>query len=182
MGFIWKLSWLIAGAGIAYLAIEHWPQDWRVGQGPETTAPPTPLPTVRRFRPSRTEPSPATHLPISVIDGDTVSVIGKPNVRLVGCNAPESGGQAKCSRERDLAQRATIRLRELVAEGPVELIYVRCSCPPGTHGTKACNHGRDCGRLSVGGHDACAILIAEGLAHLFVCGMTSCPPRRSWCN
>jgi endonuclease YncB( thermonuclease family) len=182
MGFIWKLFWLIAGAGIAYLAVEEWPQEGRIGQRLETAEPETRLPTVRRFRPTSTQPSPATHLAISVIDGDTISVAGKPNVRVVGCNAPETGRQAKCSRERELAKRATARLRELVAYGPVELTYVRCSCPEGTHGTKACNHGRDCGRLSVGGRDACSILIAEGLAHSFVCGMTSCPPRRSWCN
>jgi endonuclease YncB( thermonuclease family) len=181
MGFIWKLFWLIAGAGIAYLAIDQWPQDWQVWRGLET-APRTQLPTVRRFRPNSPQPDPATHLAISVIDGDTISLAGKPNVRLVGCNAPETGRQARCSRERDLAQRATIRLRELVANGPVQLTYVRCSCPEGTHGTKACNHGRDCARLSVGGRDACSLLIAEGLAHSFVCGPTSCPPRRSWCN
>jgi len=26
MGFMWKLFWLIVGAGIAYLAIEQWPK------------------------------------------------------------------------------------------------------------------------------------------------------------
>jgi hypothetical protein len=182
MSFIWKLFWLIAGAGIAYLAIDQWPQGRQVGRKLETTAPQTQLPTVRRFRPSRTQPSPATHLAVSVIDGDTLLVAGKPNVRLVGCDAPERGSKARCARERELADRATTRLSELVAKGPVELTYVRCSCPEGTHGTTACNHGRDCGRLNVGGWDACAILIAERLARSFVCGATSCPPQRSWCN
>ena len=182
MGFMWKLFWLIVGAGIAYLAIEQWPKGSRVGRPLQTTAPQTPLPGVTRFWPHQTRPRQATRLAISVIDGDTISVIGKPNVRLVGCDAPETGTQAKCSQERELAKQATTRLSELVAKGPVQLTYVRCSCPEETQGTSACNHGRDCGKLSVGGRDACSILVAEGLAHILVCGLTSCPSQRSWCN
>jgi endonuclease YncB( thermonuclease family) len=182
MRFMWKVLWLIIGAGIAYLAIEQWPKDSRVEQRLQTTSPPTPLPGVTRFWPHQTQPSSATRLAISVIDGDTISVARKPNVRLVGCDAPEAGTQAKCDRERELAKRATTRLSELIAKGPVQLTYVRCSCPEETQGTTACNHGRDCGKLSVGGRDACSILVAEGLAHIFVCGPTSWPSQRSWCD
>ena len=183
MRFMWKLFWLIVGAGIAFLATNQWgPTDSRVGQRLQTTSPQTPPPHVTRFWPHQTQPSPTTRIAISVIDGDTISVTAKPNVRLVGCNAPEAGRQAKCDRERELAKRATNRLSELVAEGPIQLTYVQCSCLEETRGTNECNHGRDCGKLSVGGRDACSILVAEGLAHIFVCGLTSCPPQRSWCN
>ena len=140
------------------------------------------LPQVTKFLPYQTQPSRQSHLAISVIDADTISVSGKPNVRLVGCDTPEAGTQAKCDQERELAKRATTRRIELVAEGPIQLTYVRCSCPEEAQGTNACNHGRDCGKLSVGGRDACSVLVAEGLAHIFVCGQTSCPSRRSWCN
>ena len=44
MGFMWKLFWLIVGAGIAYLAIEKWPKDSRTGHEVQTTSPQTPLP------------------------------------------------------------------------------------------------------------------------------------------
>jgi hypothetical protein len=181
----WNVPWpvlnaLIFVAAVA-LVLDLFPKDWHIRQRLETAAPQTPLPTVRRFWRQPTQPNP-DRLVISVIDGDTISVAGKPNVRLVGCDAPETGTKAKCRRERELAERATTRLRELVACGSVELTYVGCSCPEGTHGTKACNHGRDCGRLKVAGCDACYILIAEGLARSFVCGGTSCLPRLSWCN
>jgi endonuclease YncB( thermonuclease family) len=182
MRILWKVLWLIVGAGIGYLAIEQWPRDSRVGQRPQRTASQTPLPDVTRFWPHQTQPGPATRLAISVVDGDTISVVGRPNVRLVGCDAPEAGTRGKCDRERELAKQAATRLSELVAKGPVQLTYVQCSCPEGTQGTTACDHGRDCGKLSVGGRDACSILIAEGLAHIFVCGLTSCPSKRSWCN
>jgi endonuclease YncB( thermonuclease family) len=182
MRFIWKLLWLTVGAGIAYLALQTWPKDLPVERRVQTTAHQTPLPQVTKFWPHQTQPSRQTRLAISVIDGDTISVSGKPNVRLVGCDAPEAGIQAKCDQERELAERATTRLIELVAEGPIQLTYVRCSCPEEAQGTDACNHGRDCGKLSVGGRDACSVLVAEGLAHIFVCGPTSCPSRRSWCN
>ena len=36
--------------------------------------------------------------------------------------------------------------------------------------------------LTVGGQDVGTILIAEGLAERYVCGPTSCPPRKSWCS
>src|SRR4051812_18529595 len=45
-----------------------------------------------------------------------------------------------------------------------------------------CNYGRLCGSLTVGARDAGQILIGEGLAHPYVCGATSCPRRRQWCE
>lgn len=117
---------------------------------------------------------------VSVTDGDTVRIRGRAT-RLVGYNAPETRG-AECSRERELGERATQRLRELVSAGNLRFEPVACSCRPGTEGTSACNYGRACGRLYSSGRDVGAILISEGLAVPFMCGSTRCPPTpRPWC-
>jgi endonuclease YncB( thermonuclease family) len=84
--------------------------------------------------------------------------------RLVGFNTPESGLDAECASERALAAKATGRLQQLVKAGEPNLERVACACVPGTEGTRQCNHGRLCGRLSVDGRDVGSILIAEGLA------------------
>jgi endonuclease YncB( thermonuclease family) len=120
---------------------------------------------------------------IRVIDGDTIRVHNqKPNVRLVGFNAPETR-RAQCEPERALGGKATRRLRDLVRAGNLEFEFVACSCPPGREGTQACNYGRRCGTLKAGGRDVGAILIAEGLAVPFQCGATRCPKTpRPWCE
>lgn len=117
---------------------------------------------------------------IVVVDGDTVRVGGRLT-RLVGFNTPETY-EPRCDAERQLGNRATRRLHELLASGPVEFVAVRCSCAPGTEGTDRCNYGRACGTLRVNGRDVGETLIAEGLAARFVCGWTGCPPTpRPWC-
>ena len=100
---------------------------------------------------------------------------------MVGFDMPEVGLLATCERERDLAQRASARLKTLVAGGRLELRLIPCSCPPGTEGMRECNHGRACGVLTAGGRDVGTTLISEGLAKPYVCGATSCPRRPSWC-
>ena len=116
-------------------------------------------------------------LSVSVIDGDTISLQdGKPNVGLVGFNAPETGSRARCEAERQKGEAAKQRLRELVGNGRSDFKQVACSCAPGTEGTNACNFGRRCGSLRVNGVDVGSTLINEGLAVRFVCGATSCPP------
>lgn len=132
--------------------------------------------------------APAAAAPISpdrirVVDGDTIKVDGKnPNVRLVGFNAPEAR-RAKCERERQEGGQATRRVRNLVHAGSLDLTYVKCSCRPGTEGTKACNYGRSCAVLKAGGRDVGQILIAEKLAVPFQCGKTRCPKTpRPWCE
>ncbi|WP_156795485.1 thermonuclease family protein [Bradyrhizobium icense] len=124
-----------------------------------------------------------TTLSVRVIDGDTISLEdGKPNVRLVGFNAPEMGSRARCEVERQKGEAATRRLRELVSNGRSDLQQVACSCAPGTEGTDACNFGRRCGTLRINGVDVGSTLINEGLAVRFVCGATSCPTLpRPWC-
>jgi len=117
---------------------------------------------------------------IWVLDGDTIQVFRqRPNVRLVGFNAPEIHNTA-CQAEADLGAKATRRLRDLVKLGNLEFEYVRCSCPDTT---RSCNWGRDCGTLRSNGRDVGTILIAEGLAVPFVCDATRCPPTpRPWCR
>jgi endonuclease YncB( thermonuclease family) len=117
---------------------------------------------------------------ITILDGDTIRVAGE-TFRLVGFDAPETY-RARCSSERDLGNRATFRLRQLVAGGGLDLERVVCSCPTGTEGTRRCNYGRSCGVLKARGQDVGATLIAEGLAHTYTCGRTSCPPRELWCG
>jgi hypothetical protein len=100
--------------------------------------------------------------------------------RLVGFDAPETY-RARCASERELGNRATFRLRQLVATGGLDLERVPCACRTGTEGTPRCNYGRSCGVLRARGQDVGALLIAEGLAHVYVCGRTSCPAREAWC-
>lgn len=89
-------------------------------------------------------------LPVEVVDGDTIRVQGQA-VRIVGLDAPEMHGQ--CSAERELAQRATRRLQELVRDG----VTLR-------------PHGHDrYGRVLATvqdktGQDVALVLIREGLA------------------
>jgi endonuclease YncB( thermonuclease family) len=86
---------------------------------------------------------------IRVIDGDTIRVFQKQsNVRLVGFNAPETR-RARCDAERELGDKATRRVRDLVKAGNLDFEFVACSCPPGTEETPACNYGRRCGTLKV---------------------------------
>jgi endonuclease YncB( thermonuclease family) len=119
---------------------------------------------------------------VRVMDGDTVRLYGKrPDVRLVGFNAPETR-RAKCEAERELGDRATRRVRELVRDKPLDFQRVACACPAGREGTRFCNYGRSCGTLRAEGHDIGDILIAEGLAVPFKCYATSCPKTpRPWC-
>jgi endonuclease YncB( thermonuclease family) len=127
------------------------------------------------------KPNPTESGQIEVIDGDTVRFSGVP-YRLVGFDTPERGDKARCDDERRRADAAIARLRGLIAGGNAHLTRVACFCRQGQEGTRNCNFGRLCGVLLIGGRDAGQILISEGLAHPYVCGATSCPPRRPWCD
>lgn len=116
------------------------------------------------------------------VDGDTISFKdSRPNVRLVGCDTPETR-RGQCDAEKKLAKRAKSYLQRIINAGNVQLEYVPCSCKPGTEGTDACNHNRACGILRVGGRNVCDMMIDEGLAVPFHCGATSCPPQQNWCE
>lgn len=117
---------------------------------------------------------------IAVTDGDTIRAHGTA-VRLVGFDTPETGSRARCESERELGNRASVRLRQLVTAGGMDLTLIPCNCQPGTEGTQRCNHGRACGVLRSAGRDVGALLIAEGLARPYVCAGTRCPRRQTWC-
>jgi endonuclease YncB( thermonuclease family) len=118
---------------------------------------------------------------IYVVDGDTIEALGK-RIRLVGFDAPELGGHARCALERTLAARAPSPVRQMIrTSDDIDLQIVECSCRPGTEGTMACNYKRACGYLTVDGQDVGDVLIAESLAHPLVCGKYSCPRRKPWC-
>ena len=153
---------LLAG----FVAVQAWP---RIVSEPKLGA-------------ARSIPSPAS-ISVRAIDGDTISLEdGKPNVRLAGFNAPETGSRARCEAERQKGEAAKQRLRELVSNGRSNFDQIACSCAPGTEGTDACNFGRRCGTLRVNGVDVGSTLINEGLAVRFACGATSCPTLpRPWC-
>jgi len=137
------------------------------------------LPTVVRLGTGASAAAGAAH-GIEVVDGDTFRVAGQ-SYRLVGIDTPESAPRARCLNERELATRATRRLRELVAGRNVLLERVPCSCPAGTEGTPACNYGRLCGALWSDNRNVGQILIDEGLAKKYDCSGGTCPPKPNWC-
>ena len=114
--------------------------------------------------PDAVSSAPVTPDEVRVIDGDTIRIHHQqPNVRLVGFNAPETR-RAVCEAERQLGDRATRRLRDLVQSSRLDFEFVACACRPGTEGTPSCNYGRRCGTLKADGEDVGRILIRENLA------------------
>jgi endonuclease YncB( thermonuclease family) len=138
-----------------------------------------PLALILIFVTSIANASPLDPGQIEVVDGDTIRVAGE-TFRLVGFDAPETS-RAQCPSERALGNRATLRLRQLVAGGGLDLERVACSCQPRTEGTPRCNYGRSCGVLRIRGRDVGELLIEEKLARPYTCGRTSCPAREAWC-
>lgn len=117
---------------------------------------------------------------IEIVDGDTIVVRGQSRqVRLLGFDTPETGFEARCSAERALAAKATQRLREIVADGGLDLAIVPCKCWR-LMGTFNCNDGRYCGVLKSKGQDVSALMIREGLAHPMHCGK-ACRVQPAWC-
>jgi endonuclease YncB( thermonuclease family) len=119
---------------------------------------------------------------IYVLEGNVIDKQGQ-RIRLVGFDAPEEGQRAQCASERTLAARTAARLRQIIRRADkIDLQIVACACPRGTEGTQQCNNGWPCGRLTVDGKDVGGMLVAENLAHEFVCGQYACPTRMSWCR
>ncbi len=87
---------------------------------------------------------------VEVVDGDTIRVElegGRESVRIIGINAPERG---EC-----LAEDATRRLQDLVADREVELVADRSDRD---------QYGRLLRYVEVGGDDVGAGLVRDGLA------------------
>jgi len=120
---------------------------------------------------------------VHVLDGETIRIDGRqPDVRLVGFKAPETA-DARCTKERELGEKAANRMRDLIRAGRLDFRPVACPCPAGTEGTDACNRRRKCGTLRVDGRQVGAILIREKLAVPFVCGLRRCPRTPApWCG
>jgi hypothetical protein len=78
------------------------------------------------FAASMANASPLNPGQIEVLDGDTIRIAGE-TFRLVGFDAPETY-RAQCPSERELGNRATFRLRQLVADGGLDLERVPCAC------------------------------------------------------
>ena len=115
-----------------------------------------------------------------VIDGDTVRSNGQ-SFRLVGFNTPEFGLLRNAPASGLYPQRRRNGCNSFLQRG-AQFQRVACACKSGTEGTRRCNYGRLCGRLTVDGRDVGSILIAEGFAERFECWTTSCPRRRDWCR
>jgi endonuclease YncB( thermonuclease family) len=73
--------------------------------------------------------SPLNSGQVEVLDGDTIRIAGE-TFRLVGFDAPETF-RAQCPFEREVGNRATFRLRQLVAAGGIDLERVPCAAALG---------------------------------------------------
>ena len=114
MGGFWKLSGIGVAAGIVIgLALPYLP----------------PLPSVPQMIGQTSSPSERGPAQFGlcftgggvncVVDGDTFWMDGE-RIRIADIDAPETH-PPRCAAEADLGQRATLRLRELLNDGPVEL-------------------------------------------------------------
>lgn len=100
-----------------------------------------------------------------VIDGDTIRFDGD-KIRLEDIDAPETHSP-RCREEAELGRRATLRLVELMNEGPVELLAYG--------GRDTDRYGRKLRTVSRDGWSLGDQLVAEGLARPWE------GARRSWC-
>lgn len=99
-----------------------------------------------------------------VVDGDTFWVRGE-RVRVMDIDAPETH-PPRCPTEAALGERATIRLRELLNEGPFKME---------ADGRDEDQYGRKLRIVSRSGESIGSILIDEGLAREWA------GSRKSWC-
>jgi micrococcal nuclease len=113
-----------------------------------------------------------------VIDGDSISVIiakwpaeiNPIEVRIFGIDAPESGGRAKCEKERALARAAKrMVIGMLPRQGDITVIWQT--------GDRD-KYGRLLARvIDAQGHDVGQALLEAGLAYAYYGGK-----KQSWCN
>lgn len=100
-----------------------------------------------------------------VVDGDTFVVGGKA-FRVADIDTPE-GGDPKCAREAELADKARSRLQQLLNAGPLELRAV--DRDQDVYGRKLRTVHRD-------GRSLGETLVEEGLAHRWI------GRKQSWCT
>lgn len=99
-----------------------------------------------------------------VVDGDTFWMDGE-RVRVADIDAPETH-PTRCAYEADLGQRATLRLRELLNDGPVELEAIDRDRD---------QYGRKLRIVTRNGESLGLRLVAEGLARNWT------GSRQPWC-
>jgi endonuclease YncB( thermonuclease family) len=97
-----------------------------------------------------------------IVDGDTIW-LGSEKIRLEGLNAPEISGN--CAAERELAQRAKRRLRELLSGQSLSI---------SRNGYDA--YGRTLATVRTSSGDAADIMVGQGLAHVWR------GYKESWCG
>ncbi|HYN47113.1 MAG TPA: thermonuclease family protein [Allosphingosinicella sp.] len=117
--------------GTAYVMVTESPIPWPLGLGAEPGSPAL----------------------VEVIDGDTFDY-RNIRIRIADIDTPEVRGQ--CAYERELAARATTRMRTLLVAGPFELRRT------GTRDED--RYGRKLRIVTRGGESLGRILVAEGLA------------------
>jgi len=100
-----------------------------------------------------------------VVDGDTIRLNGE-KIRLLDIDAPEVRDY-KCAAEKQLGDRATRRLVEILNAGRVEVVR------RGSRDTD--EYGRSLRIVEVNGRSAGSILVSEGLARPWS------GKRRPWC-
>ncbi len=103
-----------------------------------------------------------------VYDGDTVELkCGAASVtaRIVGLNTPESR-DAQCDAEAAHAKTATLRLREILRQGDVQIYRQGFD-----------KYSRELVIITVAGRDVADIMVSEGLAESYAGGR-----RRQWCD
>lgn len=88
-----------------------------------------------------------------VVDGDTI-YLHHVKIRIAGFDAPETH-DFKCPAERELGNRATYRLQELLNSGSVSLSSIDRDEDV---------YGRKLRNVAVGGRDVGDVLVSEGLA------------------
>jgi len=98
-------------------------------------------------------PIPPAEAPVRVIDGDTFD-LGEERIRIENIDTPETGERAACPYERALAERATVRARELFnAAARIDVIS-----------SGEDRYGRTLATVALDGADVGETLIAENLA------------------
>jgi hypothetical protein len=99
-----------------------------------------------------------------VVDGDTIWLEGT-KIRIADIDAPETHDY-RCSSEKELGDRATVRLHELVESGPISLRSIDRDEDV---------YGRKLRIVLVNGESVGDALVGEGLARYYGNG------RRPWC-
>jgi endonuclease YncB( thermonuclease family) len=92
-----------------------------------------------------------------VVDGDTIHVNGA-KIRIADIDAPEVHDNYRCAAELALGQRAAVRLRQLLNSGVVTMSRIDRDRDV---------YGRYLRNVQVDGRDVGAVLVHEGLAHVY---------------